>query len=76
MKRKLSLIAFILVAFISAFAQKSNPFNIRCDEHGGMMNKTGQKFFSGVCYDVYKHTYWDAKERKNKVHEMTIKCAE
>lgn len=75
MKNKISVIVFILVAFVSAFAQKEqNPATVWCDYHNAQFIKGGVEFPSGVCYDIYTHTYYDAATRKTRTHKMTMKC--
>lgn len=73
MKHKISLMLFVLVAVISALGQREqNPASVWCDYHNASFIKGGVEYPSGVCHDVYTHTYYE--NRQMKTHKMTMKC--
>ena len=66
---------FVLVLSVSVLAQQQNPPTVWCDYHNAAFLKGGQEFPSGVCYDIYRHTYYDQTCRCRREHRMTMKCA-
>lgn len=68
----LLLIGYVVSGIFPTKAQDQNPYSIWCDYHGAYLFKSGTEYPSGVCYDVYKHTYY--KDGRTYEHKATMKC--
>ena len=42
--------------------------------HSTYYYKSGTEYPSGVCYDVYKHTYYDRDCQCQRTHKATMRC--
>jgi len=72
---KTKIILFILVAGFCAFEQtRQNPPTVWCDYHNAQFIKGGVEFPSGVCHDIYTHTYYDGNCKCTRTHKMTMRC--
>ncbi|HEY8560453.1 MAG TPA: hypothetical protein VIL74_08755 [Pyrinomonadaceae bacterium] len=72
-RTKSAILFIVLAAGLSAFAQKAeNPATVWCDYHSAQFVKGGVEFPSGVCHDVYTHTYY--QNRRMLTHKMTVRC--
>lgn len=54
--------------------QDQNPASVWCDYHSTYFFKAGVEYPSGVCYDVYKHTFYDPECRCTRTHKMVMRC--
>lgn len=69
------IVGLICLLAVTGLSIGDNPYSVWCDYHNTYFYKKSQEYPSGVCYDVYTHTYYDATCRCNLTHKMSMKCA-